>query len=273
MLRDILTRFQGVDTWPCDEIPYIWRVGNARYPTDELPPGLATEATKQRIRARFESVATPTTTHIVEKTCANTLRVSFVDRVLPEARYVRIIRDGRDAAASAARRWTAEFNLSYTMAKARFVPARDVPYYAWRFARNRLARLTSRNRRLRVWGPVFEGLSELPPETPVLEIAARQWARCVTSADQALRDIDRSRRTSVRYEDFVKNPLSSTAEILDFLEIDSTTSDIVDAVKPVRASSVGKGVSSMNDEESRGILSVMREPLEDHGYLEPTAAS
>ena len=24
MLRDILTNFEGIETWPCDEINYIW---------------------------------------------------------------------------------------------------------------------------------------------------------------------------------------------------------------------------------------------------------
>ena len=32
MLRDVLTSLDGVDTWPCDEINYIWRHGNIRWP-------------------------------------------------------------------------------------------------------------------------------------------------------------------------------------------------------------------------------------------------
>ena len=38
---------------------------------------------------------------MVEKTCANTLRLPFVDKVLPEARYLHIVRDGVDVVASA----------------------------------------------------------------------------------------------------------------------------------------------------------------------------
>ena len=36
ILRDVLTSFDGICTWPCDEINYIWRHGNAKYPSDEL---------------------------------------------------------------------------------------------------------------------------------------------------------------------------------------------------------------------------------------------
>ena len=42
MLRDVLTALDGIGTWPCDEINYIWRHGNVRYPSDELPRENAT---------------------------------------------------------------------------------------------------------------------------------------------------------------------------------------------------------------------------------------
>ena len=44
MLRDVLTSFDGIGTWPCDEINYIWRHGNVRYPSDEIPADRATPA-------------------------------------------------------------------------------------------------------------------------------------------------------------------------------------------------------------------------------------
>ena len=46
MLRDILSTFEGVATWPCDEINYIWRHGNMSYPSDEIPRELANPKTK-----------------------------------------------------------------------------------------------------------------------------------------------------------------------------------------------------------------------------------
>lgn len=36
MVPDLLTAFPACATWPCDEINYIWRYGNAGFPTDEL---------------------------------------------------------------------------------------------------------------------------------------------------------------------------------------------------------------------------------------------
>ena len=80
MLRDVLTQMPGVGTWPCDEINYIWRHGNTRFPTDEFGPQQATPAVKayiQRIFVRFAEKHK--LAYVVEKTCANSLRVGFVE--------------------------------------------------------------------------------------------------------------------------------------------------------------------------------------------------
>ena len=36
MLRDVLCNLDGVGSWPCDEINYIWRHGNVKNPSDEF---------------------------------------------------------------------------------------------------------------------------------------------------------------------------------------------------------------------------------------------
>ena len=56
MLRDILTTFDGVSTWPCDEINYIWRHGNVLYPSDEIPIDRATPDVKKYINKCFNKI-------------------------------------------------------------------------------------------------------------------------------------------------------------------------------------------------------------------------
>ncbi|MDZ7809391.1 MAG: sulfotransferase [Arhodomonas sp.] len=149
MLRDVLCSLDGVTTWPCDEINYIWRHGNLRYPSDELPPERATGSVRRYIRRQFDWVARRYGAEtVVEKTCANSLRVPFVDAVVPEAKYLFIRRDGLDAVGSAMDRWTAPLDIPYLARKARFVPATDLPYYAGRYFWSRVYRLFSREQRL-----------------------------------------------------------------------------------------------------------------------------
>ena len=93
ILRDVLTSFDGICTWPCDEINYIWRHGNAGYLSDELPAVNVSPHVKQFINKAFQNIADKYSADVViEKTCANSLRVPFVDRVIPDAKYIFIYR-------------------------------------------------------------------------------------------------------------------------------------------------------------------------------------
>jgi len=68
------------------------------------------------------------------------------------------------------------------VAKARYVPPSDLPYYASRYLRSRVAKLQSDEDRLSWWGPKFEGMGRLAADTALVEVAARQWERCVNIA-------------------------------------------------------------------------------------------
>ena len=54
---------------------------------------------------------------IVEKTCANSLRVPFVNEIIPDAKFIYIKRDMLDVVGSAKHRWKAPINLIYLLKK------------------------------------------------------------------------------------------------------------------------------------------------------------
>jgi len=217
VLRDVLGSPASAVTWPCDEINYLWRHGNRAFPSDELPRVAATDSVRSFVRARFERLAGPGITHVIEKTCANCLRVPFVDAILPDARYIHIVRDGRDAALSIMKRWTGGAALGYVLRKARFVPPVDVPYYAWRYLRSRLARFARPDGAVGSWGPRFDGIDELLREGPLSRVCAEQWRRCVREAADALERLPAERSIRVRYESFVEAPELEAARIADFV--------------------------------------------------------
>jgi hypothetical protein len=220
MLRDALTRLDGVATWPCDEINYIWRHHSALFPTDELRPIHATHHVKRFVRTAFQRLADRTQANcIVEKTCANSLRVDYVRDILPEAKFVFIVRDGRDVVASAIKRWQAVFDLKYTLKKARYVPLSDVPLYAARFAANWLHRLTSRDRRLASWGPRFDGIDEMAATRSLAEVCAAQWSRTVRLAADSLAKIPPDQVCSLRYESFVADPKDHIHQLAAFVGV------------------------------------------------------
>ena len=267
MLRDVLTLLPGVATWPCDEINYIWRHGNVRYPSDEFTPGMARPEVCRYIRRQFDWVARRYHANtVVEKTCANSLRVGFVDRVVPEAKYIFIRRDGLDAVGSAIKRWKAELDIPYLARKARFVPLTDMPYYGVRFFWNRLYRLLSREKRLAFWGPKLDGREVILQEYSLEEVCAMQWKQCVERARADFFLILPDRVIEVGYEDFVRNPEDGLKRVLEFLGYEAEDGVIRKAAAPVSPASIGRGLATLEDEKIERILPLIRSTQEKLGY-------
>jgi hypothetical protein len=268
MLRDILCKFDGVSTWPCDEINYIWRHGNLTYPSDELPYTLASSSVKKYIRKQFDWVAEKYDASVViEKTCANSLRIPFVDEVLPEAKYIYIVRNGIDVTGSAKLRWTAKLNIQYILQKVRFVPLLDLPYYALRYFRSRVYRLLTRESRLEFWGPSLDGMSQLVKKYNLNEICALQWQTCVNNSEKAFSKNHNDRVFMLRYEDLVKNPVEKISEVLNYICVSASHDFIVDTVGSISTKSLGKGRITLNYIEIDSLYKLIGDTMEYYGYL------
>lgn len=268
MLRDILTCFDGIGTWPCDEINYIWRHKNVRYPSDEIPRARATEDVQRYIQKKFESLRRKHDYDIiVEKTCANSLRVPFVDAVIPDAKYIFIYRDGIDAAGSAKLRWKAKLNLQYVLEKVRFVPTSDLPYYAFRYFWSRAYRLFSKEKRLAFWGPALNNMQTLLKEKSLNEVCVLQWKRCVDNAEKAFKDIPEDRVIRVKYENLVCSPKNDVQRILKFIGRDVCDHKVNEAVAKVTSNSIGKGRMALGIDETKELDMMVKDTLQRLGYL------
>jgi len=267
MLRDILTSFNGVETWPCDEINYIWRHGNVLYPSDEIPVSRATDSVKRYIQKAFELASNRYQAGVlVEKTCANSLRVPFVDSIVPDAKYIFIVRDGVDATGSAKKRWTSKIDMLYIWEKVKFVPILDLPIYAIRYLWARLFRLFSKDDRLAFWGPELDNMNDLLKERTLNEVCAIQWKHCVDSAESAFSNMSPDKVIKTRYEDFVSNPEYELERILNFVDIKVSANEVKKAVKSVSCKSLGRGRSSLGEKEVEHLESVIYDTLERHNY-------
>ena len=266
MLRDVLTSLPGVTTWPCDEINLVWKHGNRDEPSDELTAEQARPEVRSYVRGRFDRLRRhERAAVVVEKTCATSLRVEFARRVLPEATYVLITRDGIDAAASAMHRWYARFDLGYTLAKARHAPPGDLAWHGWRFATAQLRRRTARASDAATctggvatwWGPRPRDFRRLMRDHSLDEVCAIQWQRCVEASWRGLEGLPSDQLVTVRYEDFVADPLTQASRLVEVLGLEGTP-----GVQDISPASVGKGRTVLGTESVRRLEALVGGTLE-----------
>jgi hypothetical protein len=266
ILRDTLTRLPGYKTWDCDEINLVWRHGNLDREDDVFGAAHATPEVTRYMNRTFETFERRSGADVVvEKTCANTLRVPFIRAVFPQARFVHIVRDGRDVTLSAMQRWTASIEPAYLLKKLRYAPLTDVPHYGLRFIRNRLHQRQSAERRQKAWGPIFPGMAEWVSHRPLVEVCARQWATCVEQADQGLQGLPPSQIFALSYEDLVTSPAKVLERLCNWLQPGMASALPGDAVSAIRA---GRPDAWRSKENlfTPAALEILAPTLVSHGY-------
>ncbi len=267
MLRNCLATLEDIDTWPCDEINLIWRHGNRNFPSDELLPSHANPVAKRYIRLFFDKFAKDNKLkYLVEKTCANSLRIPFINEVIREAKYIYIIRDGRDASASTMKRWKASVEPTYLLKKIRFVPISDIPYYGVRFLRNRWHQLKDKEKKQAYWGPRIASLEKNIAQYSFAELCARQWVETVRASQKGFSEIGKENVCSIHYEDFIQNPQKEMTKIVEFLGYPFTPEVVERSVARVRSDSVGKWKKDLSLEDQQIIEKICKPVLEELGY-------
>ena len=96
-------------------------------------------------------------------------------RVLPEARYIHLVRDGRDVAESVERQWHARPDWQQVLRKARTFPLLQAPGYAATYARTALRRAAGRADHRSVWGPRYAGMQADLQSEDLITVCSRHW--------------------------------------------------------------------------------------------------
>ena len=265
-LRDTLASSDACACVPYD-VNYVWRYGNEGVPHDVLPPEAATKRVKQYVPktlARLAKVQAQNADFLIEKTVSNTLRVPFVHEVLPDAKYVHIIRDGRDVTESSARMWTEPPEYGYLLQKLRYFPISNVRYALW-YAKNMIQGALGNKRGQKVWGPRYPGIDHDAETLSVHEVCARQWQTCVDSALQGLELIPADKQLTVRYEALVSGP-EAFQEICEFIGIPDTKRVVEAYTKTLRKDTRGKWRDGLTPEVQARVLEIIEPTLLKLGY-------
>lgn len=265
-LRDCLAASPGVNAVPFD-VNYVWRFGSEKEPDDMLNVNKLTDKTINFVRKTLPSLAKVNSDEfLIEKTVSNTLRLPYVDRIYPKARFVHLIRDGRDVTESAMRQWTEKPDTKALLTKLKSMPLQNLGYVGW-YGKNMISGMVGGGRQGgKVWGPRYSGIEEDVKNLSLAEVCAWQWRHCIEKSFKDIESIDPQRIEEIRYEDLIDSPeaIRSLARKLALPDPDACANALIRNLRP------NSGVpawTKLPKQSKDDLESIVSEPLKKLGYV------
>lgn len=198
-----------------EEPRLVWKYGNDRK-SDLLRPTDAREPVVAYIRQTFQQmVADAGKQRLLEKTPSTGLRMDFVDQVLPDCKFVHIIRNGYESVLAIRRFWEQKAHGLTGLAPGRVsqrfkeISLRRLPYYSREILRRSLPRAMAGVVGHNVWGPRLPGIDGMLREMDVLDVCCLQWRMCVELAVHYGRTLPSERYMELRLEEFSPDTVRS----------------------------------------------------------------
>jgi Sulfotransferase family len=264
IFRDALAEATAVGKVPYD-IGYVWRVGNEGLPDDVVPPQLVSETSRRFIRRFVDRYADGQPAAVIEKTVGNTLRVPTVHAVLPDAKYVHLLRDGVDVIESTRRQWMSPTDTRYLLGKVRHFPPRLVPRYGVKYLRSLARRRIKDDGRMGSWGPRYPGIDQDLDSADLLTVCCRQWREATRTASADLRQLGVP-VVEVRYEDLVRQPNSELTRVADFLRLQLHPELLAAACRRIVPDRNGVGREALTPVERATVDAEVGDLLAELGY-------
>lgn len=215
-MGDVLASAPGMVYWV--EPRPVWMMGDPRRDDDAIPAERATDEVRRRIRRAFERrVRSAGGGRLCEKTPSNCLRVSFVARVLPEAKFIFVVRDARSVLLSSDRIRGEAIHRDRLLSRLREVPPWQWPQYSGAAINAVRSRLFGY--RPPWWGPKPPGWRDMIG-APIGAQLGWQWAETVGAALDAVDALPTASVFRWRYEDMMARPRETMSALVDFCEIE-----------------------------------------------------
>lgn len=220
------------------DVNYIWRYGNESHSHDELLPEMLTPQIQRFITRQLEKCAGVSRGEaFVEKTVSNVLRVPYVLNVLPEAKFVFLVRDGRDVVESAHRCWQMRPSAGYLLKKLRTFPWISCAGYGRKFVGGVAGRMLGLSNSVKTWGPRYAGIDDDVRQLDLWKVCAYQLRKSIESYEAARHLIPQEQLLEIKYEDLVQHPREIALRLAEFLELKNSvrvTRYMVEQIKPGR---------------------------------------
>ena len=181
-----------------------------------------------------------------EKTPRNSFLIPFLLQVFPDAQFIHIIRDGRDAALSYSKKpWLQSAQVNSGLYEPGGYPYGPYPRFWVESERAQEFRITSDIHRC-IWA----------------------WRRFNTAVLDASKDLSSQQYYQIRYEDLVFSPVQEATNLLDFLHISQPKSRQLfeREVSKAKTSSVNQWQRELSNHQLQKIYAEAEELLLKLGY-------
>ncbi len=138
---------------------------------------------------------------IVDKTPPNAYRISFLEKLYPDAKFIHLTRDGMTNTSSLMNAW------------------RDKDRFKYRYRKYLTDRLAITNYDDDVWKFSIPENYEAYLNKSLARVCAYQWADCHEHALRSFSHMDSRKYIRLKFEDLMASPATKMQEICDFTEV------------------------------------------------------
>lgn len=266
---------------------YIWDHYFREAPHDQKTADDATDEIQTWIHNAFAKfLRAQKVDVVVDKSPRNSLKIPFVRKIFPEARFIFIFRDGRDTILSIFNQWEWNRKIFADKETGNQWPNRLRVFMRWlgrrptwqcrlqsiRFElgppRNWIKKKFLNQIRWEGrfgWGPRFEGWQEIIDRTTPLEFSTYQWIHCARGILDNINLISEDRRILIRYEDFIRDPRASLEILFNFLDL-KFPEGFMDRIPAIRANNTGQWRHAFSSADLKKMGRFIGKTLIEFGY-------
>jgi hypothetical protein len=204
---------------------------------------------------------------VLDKTVANVMRPAYIQKVLPGAKVLHVIRDGRSVSASAIARWSSKHPASYYFRKLKTVPVSSIPRFTRGVVSSKLSTIFKSKGYRQTWGSRWPGIDDDVAKLSLAALCAKQWVMQVETSLYQKNQLRPDSYLEVRYEDLVIEPQKIFDDIRLFFELgfDQKYNDWVSAT--VDNSRTEKWHENLDEQQLKSVLEQSSDLLCRLGYL------
>ena len=222
---------------------------------------------------------------VLDKSPYHAFNLRIINRIFPHAKWIHILRDGRDVCLSMHKEWVKRSHI---------VKKRDFPgmfYTAFRmlkrqpFVRYKLMAILyevksvasfnplkylnkSRWNGIMGYGPRFEGWQDYLGNHSPLEFSAMQWVKSIEAVRKDWALLPEENRTEVRYEDLLTFPEDILRDILKMLGVDFSP-DYFHLIASIKRNNTDKWGKAFTDRQIKMIRPILTPLIDELGYAKP----